>query len=519
MTSQEPDADVHLHRRDLIRRIQKFRRVRASHIDVDCERASAVAFRDVLDVYLGVSGVESWSFRDSKGDVSQGRRGELGASAARLVRDVATWPFEVARLARTLTSLENEARAMRSPGAAARCLFLRTNHEFDLVAGGSLAHLAGVIGGLDALEIATSVFSSDTLGDIPQRISQRVITPNYGTLRNIPEWPLFAFSEAIADEATRAWAVLRPDFIYQRYSFANYAGVRLKARHGIPFVCEYNGSEVWVARNWGARRLLHRRLLARVEDVNLRAADLVVVVSSVLRDEIVARGVEPSRVLVNPNGVDTTRFSPEIDGRHVRARYALGDAVVIGFIGTFGQWHGAPVLSRAFKLLLERAPDLRGQVKLFMVGDGPTREATTRELRGTSAEADAVFTGVVPQRDAPEHLAACDILVAPHTPNDDGSPFFGSPTKLFEYMAMGRAIAASRLGQIADVLCDGETARITEPGDDAALARSLLELTRDAPLRTRLGARAREDAVAQHTWVAHTRRTLCALRGETALSK
>ena len=68
---------------------------------------------------------------------------------------------------------------------------------------------------------------------------------------------------------------------------------------------------------------------------------------------------------------------------------------------------------------------------------------------------------------------ACDILLSPHVPMSDGSEFFGSPTKLFEYMAMGKAIVASRLGQIADVLDDEETALLIEPGDARKLAEAM----------------------------------------------
>ena len=62
------------------------------------------------------------------------------------------------------------------------------------------------------------------------------------------------------------------------------------------------------------------------------------------------------------------------------------------------------------------------------------------------------LTGIVPQKDAPKYLVASDILVSPHIPNADGSRFFGSPTKLFEYMAMGKAIIASDLEQIGEIL-------------------------------------------------------------------
>jgi glycosyltransferase involved in cell wall biosynthesis len=97
-------------------------------------------------------------------------------------------------------------------------------------------------------------------------------------------------------------------------------------------------------------------------------------------------------------------------------------------------------------------------------------------------------------------LDACDILVSPHVPLADGSDFFGSPTKLFEYMAMGKGIVASRLGQIGDVLVDNETALLVEPGDAADLSKAIIRLSADVELRARLGSAAREAAVGLHTW-------------------
>ncbi|HKQ52365.1 MAG TPA: glycosyltransferase, partial [Pyrinomonadaceae bacterium] len=94
----------------------------------------------------------------------------------------------------------------------------------------------------------------------------------------------------------------------------------------------------------------------------------------------------------------------------------------------------------------------------------------------------------------------------------DGSEFFGSPTKLFEYMAMGKSIVASRLGQIGDVLAHEETALLVEPGDARQLSEAILRLV-DAPeLRERLGAAARREAVARHTWAHNARRVLDAYR-------
>jgi glycosyltransferase involved in cell wall biosynthesis len=96
-------------------------------------------------------------------------------------------------------------------------------------------------------------------------------------------------------------------------------------------------------------------------------------------------------------------------------------------------------------------------------------------------------------------------------PNADGSPFFGSPTKLFEYMAMERAIIASDLDQIGEVLRHGDTAWLVPPADVGALADAMSRLVDDPALGTRLGTAARREALAHHTWHAHVARTLAAL--------
>jgi glycosyltransferase involved in cell wall biosynthesis len=136
---------------------------------------------------------------------------------------------------------------------------------------------------------------------------------------------------------------------------------------------------------------------------------------------------------------------------------------------------------------------------------------TRRRLEEGGVSDLTVFTGRTRQDEGPVHLAAADILVSPHVPNADGTPFFGSPTKLFEYMAMGRAIVASDLYQIGDVLEHGRTAWLVSPGDADELAEGLRAVIEDASLRHRLAASARREVVAKHTWRAHTRRIVEAL--------
>jgi glycosyltransferase involved in cell wall biosynthesis len=100
------------------------------------------------------------------------------------------------------------------------------------------------------------------------------------------------------------------------------------------------------------------------------------------------------------------------------------------------------------------------------------------------------------------------VLCSPHVSNPDGTPFFGSPTKLFEYMAMGKGIIASDLEQIGDVLEHNRTAWLVQPGDIDGLAHGLGRLIDDAALRQALGTAAREEVVARYTWRAHTHRII-----------
>jgi glycosyltransferase involved in cell wall biosynthesis len=117
----------------------------------------------------------------------------------------------------------------------------------------------------------------------------------------------------------------------------------------------------------------------------------------------------------------------------------------------------------------------------------------------------------------PALLDACEILVAPHVPLADGSEFFGSPTKVFEYMAMGKAIVASRLGQIGDVLVDEETALLVQPGNVGELMSAIMRLVESEDLRRSLGSKAREVAEREHTWTHNARRVLDEYKSLTGL--
>jgi glycosyltransferase involved in cell wall biosynthesis len=154
------------------------------------------------------------------------------------------------------------------------------------------------------------------------------------------------------------------------------------------------------------------------------------------------------------------------------------------------------VLTEAFALVTEHAPAAR----LLLVGDGVERPAVEQILARHKLAERAILTGKVPGGQVPDFLDACDVLASPHVSLPGGEEFFGSPTKLFEYMAAARPIVASRLGQIGDVLDDGHTALLVSPGSVEDLARAILRLLTDATLSDRLARAARHTAIARHSW-------------------
>ena len=220
-------------------------------------------------------------------------------------------------------------------------------------------------------------------------------------------------------------------------------------------------------------------------------------------------GVSTERILVNPNAVDPEWFHPACGGAKLRRDLGIrAQDLVVCFLGTFSYWHGVAVLEQAIRSLLDKTKNAGRAQKFLLIGDGPLAPQLRSELEPYTRDGSVIFTGAIPHQAVRAYLDAADILVSPHVPMPGGRPFFGSPTKLFEYMAMGKAIAASALDQIADVLEHGRTALLVKPGDPGELAESIQRLAADAQLRAELGRNARETALARHTWRRNARRVL-----------
>jgi glycosyltransferase involved in cell wall biosynthesis len=286
----------------------------------------------------------------------------------------------------------------------------------------------------------------------------------------------------------RDWPI---DLIYERYALWSTAGVRAGRRLGVPVVIEVNAP--LVMEQAAFRQLVLEPEARAIEAEVFCGADALAVVSDELVGYVTAKGADCARVHVIRNAVDTARFTP-------LAAPATGlppDAFVVGFSGSLKAWHGLDTLLPAFRDLRAALP----RAHLLVVGEGP-RKAWVEGYADGAGIADAVtLTGWVGHDDLPGLIARMDVATAPY-PAAEGHYF--SPLKLFEYLAVGRPVVASRIGQTAQVLDGTDAALLIPPGDPKALTEALLQLAHDPALAARLARNAAAQG-RRHDWADNAR--------------
>jgi glycosyltransferase involved in cell wall biosynthesis len=284
----------------------------------------------------------------------------------------------------------------------------------------------------------------------------------------------------------------RPTVLYERYGYSNIAGVILAKLFRIPIVMEVNTPLGIYTTKQELGKFYHLALLA--ERFVLRNATYVTTVSQEAKEILLSR-YPGLKVVVNENGVNPRRFSPEVSGKRPRERFALKGKFIIGYSGSLMWWHGIPILFKAMEMVRRKLPEAH----LLLMGDSGLRQEYEALTKRLSIDEVVTFAGFVSYEKMPGYLAACDVLVAPYLPTLAEVPFHGSPIKVFEYMAMAKPVVASNLGQISAILKHRETGLLVRPGDADELADAIIELREDPILALKLGGQARTESM-NYTW-------------------
>jgi len=286
------------------------------------------------------------------------------------------------------------------------------------------------------------------------------------------------------------------DLIYERYSLWSTAGVRAARHLSVPVVVEVNAPLVTEQAEF--RSLVLADEARAIEAEVFGTADALAVVSDELVPYVTARGAPGGRVQVIRNAVDTRHFSPAVPA--ARPADIPDHAFVVGFSGSLKAWHGLETLLPAFRALRERLPEAH----LLVVGEGPRKAWVEGYAAGAGLAAAVTLTGWVSHADLPALIARMDVATAPY-PAAEGHYF--SPLKLFEYLALGRPVVASRIGQCAQILTGTDAALLVPPGDAEALTAALLRLAQDPGLAARLARNAATEG-RRHDWTDNARAVL-----------
>lgn len=416
-------------------------------------------------------------------------------------------------------------------------LYLRTDICIsEIYSGGSLGHSLGIINNLNK-HCKVVVYSSAIKKILKQQnvhLKELNVWPVFILLRwkfNYMRWRLESFFSTFFFflQIIPSCKKYNFKFIYQRYSILNFTGVLLSWHYSIPLILEYNGSDVYwftplKSDPWYKRWFGFTWLSYWVEDLNLKYASQIVAVSQALKDDLVDRGVDSQKILVNPNGVEEQTFCGVRlvkERMAIREKYNLENSFVFGFIGTFGHWHGIPMLEKIIPIICKKHP----KVKFLLIGDGALRSRIEDSVSRYIENSQVILTGKIDQHVAPEYLAACDAYLCPTAPNADGTRFFGSPTKLFEYMSMAKPVIASDLEQLSEVLAPAITISknisitslavkdkvgiLVPPLDVQGFVKACeLCLHMSEQEKKELGENARKKILQQYTWEKHVERIL-----------
>ncbi len=321
---------------------------------------------------------------------------------------------------------------------------------------------------------------------VPRRKNSIITDPfeYYGVARNFSivylrcfDFVKFGFVGFLIQSASFAlsawWYVLshRPDHVYGRDEFSLF------------LLSLFRRTITWEAHS-GRWNIVIKILTARSRHV--------VAISLGLRNFLASRGVPEKKIVVAHDAVDMEAFTPTLSLSEARTTLGLPlDQKIALYTGHLYPWKGADTFARAAAL----EPDV-----LFVVVGGT--DSAVSDFKKKYASKNMRIIGHRPHTQIPLWLTAADVLVLPNTAKDDTSRLYTSPMKLFEYMASGRPIVASRLPSISEVLSD-KTAILVTPDDPATLAGGI----RRGLENRELGFASKREAV-KYTWAARADRIL-----------
>ncbi|MDB5677236.1 TIGR04063 family PEP-CTERM/XrtA system glycosyltransferase [Sphingomonas bacterium] len=320
--------------------------------------------------------------------------------------------------------------------------------------------------------------------------------PSGESLPVIGEWREIG---ALAERVTEVARDFRPDVIHA-HSPVMDAMAALRAGHalGVPVLYEIRAfwEDAAVGNGTGSEGSLKYRATKWLETRAVRRADAVAVICEGLKGDLVARGIDPARIMVSPNGVDLTLFGEPLPrDAALAADLGLGEHDdVAGFIGSFYDYEGLDDLIAAMPALVAARP----HAKLLLVGGGPMEQALRAQAAASPVAGAIRFVGRIPHDQVERYYSLIDVLAYPR--KKMRLTDLVTPLKPLEAMAQGRLVAASDVGGHRELIRDGDTGTLFAPNSPDAIASAVAGLFADRTGWDARRARARAFVERDRNW-------------------
>ena len=287
----------------------------------------------------------------------------------------------------------------------------------------------------------------------------------------------------------------KPDIMIVRIDAYRYSACVLAKLFKIPLLIEADGanSYEWLFYNnkdgniWKSWILFFERLCFRL-------SEHIFVQSQVAMDYYLdLYGLNESKIHVITNGANPREIGEEKS--ELKGKLGIqADSQVCGFMGSLHYWHNTGLL---FELIKEVLTDYPSLYFLVVGGGGPMADEFKKQCLQYDWKSRILFTGLVQHEKAYQYVNLFDVALAPYAST---GLFYYSPVKIFEYMAQGKAIITTKVGQIAELIEDGESGIFFDPDTPGDLTAKVKVLLDQPEKRKAIGRKAREKILHNHTW-------------------
>ena len=305
---------------------------------------------------------------------------------------------------------------------------------------------------------------------------------------SIKDQRLNRFDAHCAQELRRVCETFKADIIYERGYFSMLSGVNTAKELGIFHALEMNAPYPEEKVQMEGKGLFHHKAIAAEREQCLKT-DLLLVVSSALKRYFIERtGVAENKVLITPNAVNPKYLSKTLSKEAARAAFNWSNEdLVFGFVGSIFPYHGVDKLIEAFALLKCE------NKKLLIVGGGELLPQYKQRVEELGISNLVVFTGAVPHQHVYNLISAMDIAMMAD------SNWYGSPVKIFEYGALGKAVIAPNTEPVLDVMKNMQDGILCKNNIPDILS-AMSQLQEDEMLRALLAVSWQEKVLKYHNW-------------------